>query len=215
MVRDSTTAVIIFIILLVTLISYLGTAYGEHEYFEPYVYWLDRPTICIDDIDDADKWQTIRAVKSWEVAFRDYTNTTKYDYRIMVTDGPLEACDVTLKVSTRQLEFTTTIPIGTTACLVDEGICHITIQKKFRDGEFYYDTVVHEVGHALGLGHRLAYTDMGFISGVLSNDIMFPTIKNFIHITKESLDAIIYFDSIFPYAGNYTIPHNDTWADMK
>jgi len=213
MISDSSVALIIFIILLSFFIVFISEAWGEDEYFEPYIYWeAERPVICIW-VDDRDKHQTLRAIKSWELAFRDYTQTDKFDYRIMIKDRGHPDCNVLFTTSNATMQFISTTPIGSTSCYFDLGMCQIIIWKDFRGGEFYYNTMVHEIGHIIGLGHRQANDSQGFIGNVLSNDIMFSTVKKFMNITKESLDAIIYFDEIYPYAGNYTIPHNDSWSD--
>lgn len=216
MISDSTVAMIIIVILLAFFVVFLSEAYAEHEYFEPYIYWeLERPVICLIGVDDKDKWQTIRAIKSWESAFRDYTQTDKFDYRIIVRDRGHPDCNVLFTTSNSTIPWEPETPVGTTTCFYEVGMCQVIVQTNFRNGTFYYDTTVHEIGHVMGVGHRLANDSHGFIGNVLSNDVMFPTIKKFLHITKESLDAIIYYDEIYPYVGNYTIPHNDSWEDMK
>ena len=213
MISDSSVAIIICIILLAFFVVFASEAYAEHEYFEPYIYWeAERPVICIW-VDDKDKHQTIRAIKSWEIAFKEYTGTDKFDYRIIVRDYGHPDCNVLFTTSNVTLDWISTSPVGTTTCYFELGMCQVIVWSTFRSGEYYYDTVVHEIGHVMGIGHRLANDSQGFIGNVLSNDVMFETVKPFVHITKESLDAIIYFDEIFPNAANYTIPHEDTWSD--
>ena len=214
MISDSSVAVIIFIILLSFFIVFISEAWADHEYFEPYIHWeQERPIICVIGVEGKYKYYTLRAIKSWELAFRDYTGTDKYDYRILMGDVWPRECNVLFTTSNVTMAFVSTDPVGTTTCYSSLSMCQVIIQTAFQDGKYYYDTVVHEIGHVMGVGHRLANDFNGFRANVLSDDVMIPTVKPFVHITKESLDAIIYFDEIFPFAGNYTIPHNDTWAD--
>jgi len=213
MISDSSVAVIIFIILLAFFLVFITEAWAEHEYFEPYIYWeTERPVICIW-VDDKDKHQTLKAIKSWEKAFKEYTHSDKFEYRMIIRGYGHPDCNVLFTTSNSTLPWEPTTPIGTTSCYFDLGMCQVIVWSSFASGEYYYDTIVHEIGHVMGLGHRVANDSSGFIGNILSNDVMFETVKKFVHITKESLDAIIYFDEIYPLAGNYTIPHNDTWAD--
>lgn len=53
MVRDSTTAVVIFIILLVTLVTFLANAYGESIYYEEiHLKGYDIHLFVVNDIKD-------------------------------------------------------------------------------------------------------------------------------------------------------------------
>ena len=213
MVRDSTTAMVIIVILLVTFISIISQVYGEHDYFSSFVSWEGRPVVCLAHIPPADMYQTLKAVKSWKVAFKEYTNTDKWDYDIRIRNVlSINDCNIVV-IQTDQLPPAKIgkSSIGNTDCSIVNNVCIIKVSRTYDDGKLYYDTVVHEMGHAIGLAHRLSYTMMGTPAVFMSEDVMMPVARSDMHITKASLDALIYFDNIYPIIANYTIPHGDTW----
>ncbi len=214
MIKNSTTAIIFFIILSVVIGVVLVDAYAEHDYFQSYVSWQGgSPSVCLVNIPPKDLYQTLKAVKSWKVALENYTHSDKWDYNIKVIYTELVTeCNIVVIQSTNYEESKSkNTPIGNTTCHESKNLCIAKVNRQYENGSFYYDTIVHEMGHALGLTHRLPHIPEGFPAVFMSQDVMMPVARDSLHITKASLDALIYFDDIYPLIKNYTIPHGDTW----
>ena len=196
------------------------SVYTEHDYFSAYTIWFEKPTVCLVDIPLEDLYITYRAANQWREAMQNYTQlgTFFYDIKIPNVTVPiniLKECNITInQVETLPVNAQGGTPIGVTDCKITTEFCTIKIRADYMKGAYYHDTVVHELGHALGLHHRLPYQLEGMGGVLVSNDIMMPVAKSHLIITKASLDAIIWFHSGTNYLMNYTIPHNDTWEDQ-
>ena len=78
----------------------------------------------------------------------------------------------------------------------------------------WYETLVHEVGHTLGIGHRQPFEKEGFAGVILSNDIMFGQTGFKRVITEHNVGFLIdhygtdgwELPNRMPM--NYTIPHS-------
>jgi len=199
---------------LVTIYGY-STAHAEHTYFDAVWKWDNSPVVCLDNIPAEDKYMTLRGAHQWEKALTDYTNSSDWDYQMILTEGDITGCNIVVQLVDQVKSKTDgRFLLGLTVPYLEKDLVVIYIDRDFNGGELYHDTVVHELGHALGIGHRLALTEEGFISNVISGDIMIPTGKKFLNISKESLDAMIYFNTI-ENSTKYFIPHNGTWDDLK
>lgn len=118
----------------------------------------------------------------------------------------LEAdCDVKIAFEDKSLG-----PIGTTDCYVlketERQYCDIMIYTGSVPVKFIKSTVTHEVGHALGLGHRLPYTKCDFAAVVVSGDIMMAQASVNQHITDDDLKALLELYG----ADGFTLPNPTT-----
>ena len=216
---DSTTALIIFIILIVTflaLIVELDYIFADHDYFTSHTIWSYSPQVCLQDIPRVDLYMTIRAVNQWEKAMIEY-GKEQFNYNVrLVKSTDVTGCNIVVMQESPIINPEGGVnPIGLTSCYKDKVMCVLRIDNVRYDGIYYHDTIVHEMGHAIGIGHRLSYEMEGFPAVVMSNDIMISQAKQFLEITRESIDALIWFYEGDNYMYNYTIPHNGTWNDGK
>lgn len=172
------------------------------------------PVICIERTDH--RYYQIRAVKSWEIELEKYTSSKMYDYRIMVMDKFTPVCDATITFQDPTMIWENTSHLGAAGCGIDSNekrYCVVAVNWKEYPRE-RYTTLVHEMGHVLGLGHRLPidFDNLSSVAGiVLEDDVMFPQASPFDVITKENLDALQYFYNYSGWSGgtarNYTVPH--------
>ena len=191
-------------------------AFAEHDYFAPVVIWNEAPRVCLADIPSEYKYMALKASMTWREAMMDYNDDSDlWNYQVFVrsVNNTVDCSIIISHIGARYLDQEFEI-VGNTDCNTTQGRCYIKINPDWNDGTHYHDTLVHEMGHALGLSHRLPYDGKGWAAVVMSNDIMFQHVKDHLHITKASLDALIFFDAAYPLIANYTIPHNDTWKDL-
>jgi len=206
--NDSTKVILIILTLLSIGLPVL--AFAEHDYFEPQWLWDSPPVVCLVDIPPEDKYLVLRAVTAWERALEDYNGGVGFAYHILVVEsGEMAECNGYLHYSKEFKPNPTTgiVPIGLASCH-ESGLCFLKINRAHAS---WYDTIVHEMGHFLGLGHRLPYENKGIVNVFMSDDIMMPVAKDNTYITKESLDALIYFNTLEDKVYNYTIPHTNDW----
>jgi len=216
MISNGTLCAIIIFSLIFLLVGMLYEAQGEHDYFKSNVIWNQSPQVCLQNIPRGDLFLTIRAVNQWEKALKEY-GKEQFNYNLKVLTGTnVTGCQIVImKESPINNPISDINPIGLTLCYKDIIMCVIRIDDVTYGDSYYHDTIVHEMGHAIGLGHRLVYEASGFPALVMSNDIMMPTAKKHLYITRESLDALIWFYQDDNYIYNYTIPHNSTWKSLK
>lgn len=213
--RTSTKVAIILFCGLLLLVGSLVNAYGV-DYFANTIWrselgFEETPMVCL--IGPPDKYNALRAAKSWELALREHTQSNDYDYKIMVLKeiGP-EPCDIFIEFGDPQDVWPSTeTRLGAMDCndYLNKRFCLAVIDP---DANLWYNALVHELGHSFGLGHRLSDTKDGFAYLVVQDDIMFAQAKKFAHITLESLDALQYSYNYNGWNGaiiaNYTIPHD-------
>jgi len=187
--------------------------------------WEYAPLICIVDVRPELKYYTIKAVDSWEREFNKH-GVYDYDYNIKLTKGEEINCDAIITFGdVNEVWENSKTNVGAAICYenfklkssigaIREGarFCKVVINPDYEAGKHYYITVVHEMGHVLGLGHRLPFESKSFPAVVLTNDIMHPWAAQFKRITSESLDAIQFMYNYSGWNGminaNYTIPHD-------
>ena len=204
------STIVIILIYTLILVGIVSMVFAEHHYFEPQWFWQGSPILCLVDIPKGDLYSTLSASSLWKRTLKDYNGGTGFGYVLKVThSGDMSLCNGYLYQSDNFVpnRGTGITPIGLTSC---NGVCTLTVDRNYNEGKEYYNTVVHEVGHFLGLGHRLPYSTNGIISIFLSDDVMMPIAKPMVHITKDSLDALIRFNLDQRFI-NYTLPHNNEW----
>jgi len=191
------------------LLLLLGISFGSVFAFD-YIgnndaIWNKSPTFCLDNNSYNKTYYAMRAIKSWNVELDKIVNDNSFDYYIH-TDVNHE-CDVIIYNQKTNFQTKSGEALGTTKCLWNEGFYLGCIIKVDFSHEQYYSTIVHEVGHALGLGHRLPFNQTGFAGVVISNDIMMQQAGSFQRITSEDINALINFyglDGFLTNSSNYT-----------
>ena len=196
---------------------YLNKAYGDYLDLTGH-YWNTEPVFCI--IKPANmtafeelgysKYQLIKYVNLWKIKLNHYTDSRDWKYTtvFMNGDSTTEWCSVRIYfMDTGKKEG----GIGVTECYTlrkdpDKPFCDITIFTKYLKGEFIGSTITHEVGHALGLGHRLAYTPCDFAAVVSSFDIMMAQAGRHQKITDDDLNALLSIYGDDGFAGLNTAP---------
>ena len=172
----------------------------------------ENAVICVIDPPKEYLFYILKAVNSWD----HYMNTNWYTVKVIhlelfdcnaaiIFKSPVDVFDDT------QNEF------GITKCWKSPILkqfgesfeisryCKAAVNLETAD---WYRTIVHEVGHILGLGHRLPYDAKDFAYVFLQHDLMFSNIDNQSTITNESRDALWHFRTYPQLEQNYTIPHD-------
>ena len=171
--------------------------------------WTNTPTVCLDN--PPDKFLALKATKSWELAFREHLQTNIYDYTIFIINGWDDRCDILMTFEDPSDLWNGTSHLGAIACwkFDDDRFCRGAVNPESKN---WYRALVHELGHAWGIGHRNTFTEEGFAYLVMQNDIMISTGNNFEHITTESIDAINFIYNHNGWNGafvtHYTVPHD-------
>jgi len=148
---DSTTALIIFVILIITflvLIVELDYIFADHDYFTSHTIWSYSPQICLQDIPRENLYYTLRAVNQWEKAFSEY-GEKRFDYDVRLVGTDVTGCHIVVMKQSPISNPDTGVPvIGLTACYKDIIMCVIRIDDVTWGDTYYHDTIVHEMGHA-------------------------------------------------------------------
>ena len=171
--------------------------------------WTHTPIVCLDN--PPDKFNALRAAKSWELAFQERLQSHQYDYRILIVDVWDDRCNILMTFEDPNNIWKGTSHVGAIACWkYDDGrFCRGAINPEYI---FWYNALVHELGHAWGIGHRNSFEKEGFAFVVLQDDIMLGQSKKFESITIDSIDALHFFYNYNGWNGallsDYTIPHD-------
>jgi len=214
---DASILWIIGLVVLILLVS--GFAAYEvfaFDYISPYgSLWIKQPTICLDRNTNPElTWYAFRAMDSWQNVMEDYgyTNFNYTMYGVYDIDNSYH-CDIMVRFGDPQRLGSSSTAIGVAKCNQDKPMmigCEIIVKPYHK---YWYGTMVHEVGHSFGIGHRTPYNNTGFAGVVLSADAMFKQVGFMRVITIHNVDFLIdhYGEDGWGMPNymprNYTIPH--------
>jgi len=195
-----------FFMVLVTIDVYAFDYYQVSEFI-----WDEAPIVCINNPPDYKTYYGLKAVIEW----RDRLPPS-FDYRVLV--GEHEECTVNIiSVDNIPIDDFGIGPVGQSQCryemFTNEGVgytmnvtmwCKVLIKRDTTD---FGDTVKHEMGHVLGVGHRTIYngTDIGKL--VKTGDIMLSQIFGIQKIKSEALEVLtlIYGENGFEPPNLYNV----------
>lgn len=167
-------------------VIFLGVMYSNaygYDYFElPFGSWYQEPFFCLVEIPSEHRYIFMKGVTSWRDKLPD-----NLSYSFKETDRyNLEGCQIRLVYDDPTLYGGKDTSAGNTKCLykiletvewlevvVKDRImsdCIAAIKPVSAD---LYNTVVHETGHTLGLGHRQPYETVAFLGVINQGDVMF------------------------------------------
>ena len=213
-----------FMITVILTLTLIGGNIASADYF---AYrenkWDHEPLICLlkpENYKDFKQYgitmgKMVQAINIWKQKLNQYTESSNWNYSIKVLPtytSMLEYdCDVRIEISNFGGKS-----FGQIDCYVidERQFCDIVIYDQ--PANYFLGTITHEVGHALGLGHRLPWTKCDFAAVILSNDIMMKDSIKHPVITDESLRALIQFygDDGFK-TPNPVVGDNKYWITEK
>lgn len=165
--------------------------------FIPYMTWQwnQDPVICLNAQNQTLPYLhgMLKSIVSWKDKLNENTGTHNFNYKIYVDkNGSTKHSTLcSLNINT-EIPKDNTFPataIGYTDCKGVPLSCIIDIFSS-TPSNYLTQVVQHEMGHALGIGHRLAFTKCDFIAVVISNDIMISQAGAFRFITPADIGAL-------------------------
>ena len=165
--------------------------------FIPYMTWeWDRdPIVCLNAADSTLPYMNdmVKAITIWKDKLNQNTGTHNFNYKVYVDKHGSQTHNgiCTLIINTevpKDLSFPKNA-IGYTNCEGTPLNCVITIFDN-TPSNYLAQTIEHEMGHALGIGHRLAFTKCDFIAVVISNDVMISQAGKFRFVTPADIGAL-------------------------
>lgn len=205
--------VFVFLLLCLTLILasaivweyWVVPAYAD-EYFWYYEEpWKTEPIVCIGQPINKtltyqlmSKYKMIDAINDWEEKLNNYTGTRNFNIKIFLphTHEQLAKCNVNIifvkTIDDNPDSITQLITAGKAYCETNlEKRCQILLAEKwFKTGK-PGNTLKHEFGHVLTLGHREGDSIEDKARVVTSFDIMIYQVGKYRVITNADLDALI------------------------
>jgi len=187
-------------------------AYAFDYYQTSDFVWDEAPIVCINNPPDYKTYWGLKGVTEW----RDRL-PPGFDFRVLV--GYHEVCNVNIELVNTIPSNNDIGPVGQTSCQYDSdkyvqddiifylnttNWCNVKIKDARND---YGDTIKHEMGHVLGIGHRTIYngTDIGKL--VMTGDIMLNQIFGVQKIQPEALEGLklIYGENGYEPPNRYDI----------
>jgi len=186
--------------------------YGFDYFYTSEFVWNTEPIVCLNNPPEYKTYYALKGAIEW----RDRL-PPGFDYRVLV--GYHEECNVNIE-TIKNFNEPSSSPLGKTVCnytitpFVFGDIvtlynttnwCNVEIRGPYNEG--YGDTVKHEMGHVLGVGHRTIYnaTDVGAL--VATVDIMLHQQFGVQKLSEEALAVLrlIYNDDGWVEPNNYQI----------
>jgi len=179
------------------------------------------PKICILNNTEESQWfnTTQHAIDMWTVLLDEKTNSHSWDIKLKVVDRmELTTCNVSFVYDLERHDWqngpkningkpSLTRQLGVTTCSDSQTeYCQINIHMLYHNSTSVGLTIVHEFGHALGLGHRIGDTKNSWIAAWLSDDVMFPWAKHNQYITSDDINALIVLYGHGGFRDNQKIP---------
>lgn len=174
--------------------------------------WKQNPAICVnfDNQTSPYKYQVIKAIDEWKIKLNNATQNGKFDYILYQNStkyNHTNDCSVTFDLDFDLKNFPA-LPqdaYGYTDC--NGYMCQVYIFDTI-PANYLVETVKHEMGHVLGLGHRMPFTRCDLISVVESNDIMIPQAGPFRWIILDDLKALVEeYGTSFNGTHYFNTPH--------
>ena len=199
----------ILLTLFAIVIIGMPTAYG-FDYFQTSEFvWNIEPIVCLNNPPPYKTYYALKGITEW----RDRL-PSGFDYKVLV--GYHEECNVNISSvkSFYNPNDPNVNPLGQTSCnytmntfAADDYLmmfnttnwCKVEIRSINNEG--YGDTVKHEMGHVLGVGHRTIYNGTDIAALVGTADIM---LHQQFGIQKLSNEALLVLELIYG---------EDGWAD--
>jgi len=213
--KDDFNYIVLPIILVICLIGliFIVNAYGFDYIDAGRGAWDHPPKLCFNSPPDK-KYLTIRLMDAWRDAWYNSTGNRGLDFKMAtIHPFPQMGCDIELVDGNPRGIGADGKALGAATCNQNSnGYFTKCIIVMYFDNEYWYATVQHEVGHVLGLGHRLPFNVTGFAGVIISNDIMVGQAGSFQKITVEDINALkqIYGLDGFKNDTKVFIPQNYT-----
>ena len=181
---ELSTKIFLIIIACAVTGSLIGVASAD-DYFPIVAVWDHKPYVCLTTT--IKLHEPFKALDDWEEQLRIYTSSTNFDYTLY--RGVKKECDIIIHENQNATNVN-----GITNCTVKFQTfanCVINIMTT-TSPNYRGDTYKHELGHALGLGHRQTDNKESFPYLIMQDDIMFRQASPFDKITEADLDALLF-----------------------
>ena len=195
------------LILVVCVISVISVIYLDNVFAEEYYTYYNRPfekapIVCITKpppivMNFTSKYELIKSVDEWETKLNNYTNSKDYSFQLFLpnTQEQYARCTVKIVFSNDFIGGGSGVTVGQASCN-DIGIkqCTIIIGTNHLSVKApVTNTIKHEFGHIIGLGHRQWDTIFDMARVVKSNDVMIYQNGLNRWILEDDLNALIAF----------------------
>jgi hypothetical protein len=165
-------------------------SYGYHYFPYINIHWDKNPNICIefDNKSVVYKHKIISGIKEWKTKLGE-----PYDYKIY--DHINSDCNVYVFFDTgNKKDLTNDLVYGYTSCHPNKDrtihYCEVELFLNNLPVKHIRPTIVHEMGHVLGLGHVTVNKPQYSPWLIIQNDIMMKAGSYHQKITQDDLDAI-------------------------
>ena len=191
--EDNFYHIILPIILVFFVISliYVANVYGFDYINAGYGIWDYPPKVCLR-VPETQLWYTLKALDEWRNSWESNNGNKYLNFKLASMNKFSQlGCDIQIVDGNPVTIGASKLAIGVTICnnKGNNFFLNCIIVMPF-EHEQYYSTSQHELGHALGLGHRLPFNNTGFMGVMLSKDIMNAQDGGWSSITNEDINAI-------------------------
>jgi len=179
------TKIFLIIIACAIIGSLIGYARAD-DYFTINGKWDNEPRVCIQITEKNQTHGILKALTLWEKKLNEHTNSTNWNYNVNIRKTN---CDIDIFQNQIRDEI-----YGETICNVRNGMltsCDILIFNENIPETHFFQTFTHELGHALGLGHRLTDNQNAFPYLIETKDLMLQYAAPHQRMTNSSLAVLI------------------------